>query len=99
MSTPETRRTALWIILDARARQRERDSDEVRLFTYPKEKWINFDASYIMDLLYWDKLPEKYITPPPILEDYTDDQLIESVESNKLLDMPKLLGHSQRNEE
>merc|ERR1712020_615007 len=48
-----------------------------------------------MELLKWDKIN---ITPPPLLEDFSDQQLTDFVYSNDELDVPKLTSHQQHNE-
>ena len=98
-SSRDTRFEALQIILEARDYQRNNPSEIVRRFIYPKKPQINFDAEEVLDLLNWNGLPKSYITSPPILSDYSDEQLIQSCESNTLLDIPKIYSHNARCEE
>ena len=86
---------ALDLILDARARRYISTSQSIRKFILPTEQQINWNANTPMEFLKWDKV---YITPPPLLEDFSDDQLIEHVYGDVKLDVPKLLSHQQHNE-
>ena len=92
-SSQDEREHALQIILDARARQI--NSTSIRKFILPTEQQINWDANSPMELLKWDKIN---ITPPPLLEDFSDQQLTDFVFSNVKLDVPKLTSHQQHNE-
>ena len=51
LSTDDDRYLALVWIIEARKRERQRNSDTVRIFKYPTEEQINFDADSIMDML------------------------------------------------
>ena len=95
-SSDEEKYMALQKILEAR--RRHVNPDSVRKFIYPKEHEINWEAQSIMDILHWHKLKSDYITPPPLLQDFTDDELTEAYLSKQKLDLPKLLCHSQHNE-
>ena len=95
LSSDEDKYRALVWIIEARKRQRQSNNNRVRIFKYPSEEQINFEAESIMDLVDWESLPYSYITPPPLLQDWTDENLIEAYQSKRSLDTPKLLCHSQ----
>ena len=73
--------------IEARQRQREDPPQDVRKFIQPKKDWINFEAWEILDLLHWNRLPEDYVTPPPILNNFTDEELIVSYLEKKPLNI------------
>ena len=94
LSTPQIQKKALKIILEARAREREQNTGEIRLFETPTEDKLNFDAPNFFEVLRWNELKPEDITPPPLLSIYSDDELKESLEG-KPLNVPRLLCHSQ----
>ena len=95
-STPQMKKKALKIILEARARERAENTGEIRYFINPKEDQLNFDAPNFLEVLRWNQLPLDYITPPPLFKDFSDDELRESIKpKGKPLNIPRFLCHSQ----
>ena len=50
-STPEMKRKALKIILEARARERANNTGEIRYFINPTREQLNLDATNFLDVL------------------------------------------------
>ena len=63
------------MILAARNRERNRRVNKVRKFQYPNAL-VNFDAQTIFELLDLDRLPQSYITAPPLFRNFSDKDLI-----------------------
>ena len=80
--------------MDARKRKKKSRATKVRKFRYPGAL-VNFEAETIMDLLDWDTLPKSYITSPPLLEKFSDEDLILFVKGKKDLEFEDLKSHSQ----
>ena len=94
------KKKALKIILEARARQREQDTGDVRYFINPTEDQLDFNAPNFLEVLKWNQLPLEYITPPPLFKSFSDEELIESIKpKGKPLNIPRYLCHSQHCEE
>ena len=60
----------------------------------PTQEFFNVDADNFLDLLDWDNVSHKVLTPPPILKNFSNEEL----KSIRKEDIPKILCHSQRNE-
>ena len=52
-------------------------------------------AENYFDLLDFNELPAKYFTPPPILQFYSDEEIIKAGKNQFQLDIPKVPCHSQ----
>ena len=94
LSTPEIKAKALKLILQARARERGKNTGEIRYFILPTEDQLNFDAPNFFEVLRWNELEPEYITPPPLLRNFSDNELIESLNGTPL-NIPRFLCHSQ----
>ena len=79
----EMRRRALHMILAARNRERNRRVNKVRKFQYPNAL-VNFDAQTIFELLDLDRLPQSYITAPPLFRNFSDKDLILFYDGKKI---------------
>ena len=91
--SPMIRRKSADLII--KARRLHRRDDSVRKYELPKE-YLQLDtAERYFDLLDFDKLPSKFLTPPPILHDFSDDQIIEAGYGTKNLEIPRIPCHSQ----
>ena len=101
-SSERVKEQSLKKILEARAFQRMSRAKKVRKFIPPYIKKINFDTNNIFDLLKWDKFEKNEITPPPLLQDLTDNELksenLEKIIKEKIPGLFCLLCHSQHNE-
>ena len=56
---------------------------------------INFKAKSYTELIDFDSIQSKFITEPPLLFDYSEDQLRACTEGVDLPDFPDLPAHSQ----
>ena len=66
----------------------------LRKFIIPERGQVDLNANNIMDFIRWDTLSPENISPPPILQNYSDEELTNlSIE-----DIPNLKCHSQENE-
>ena len=84
-----------------KAVERHENRTDIRRFVVPTQDQYNLDAENFFDMLDWDKLPEDYITPPPLIMGlYPDiEELRRVINSNEQLIFPSnLLAHSRSNE-
>ena len=63
----------------------------VRVFETPRRHQLNFSADSLMDFLIWDTFPAEKISPPPILQNFTDEEIENLTEES----LPQLLVHNQ----
>ena len=90
LSSANEKDRALELILQIRSMER---SNEVRKFFPIAENEVNCDSDNIIDLINWNEIDKYKMTPPPLLEKYSDEDL----KSGKI-QLEKLLCHSQHNE-
>ena len=95
MSPPEIKARALEMILRARAYELQKPPNYVRIFQNPLPSQLDYNSQNFFDVLLWDQLPNDYITPPPILRNFSNGDLKSSLIIDKI---PRFLCHSQGNE-
>ena len=78
------------------ARERRAQSGALRQFRVPKA--INFEAKSYLELLDFDTLEEDFITEPPLLFEFSNEELMDCVLSHDDLAVPDLACHNQANE-
>ena len=78
------------------ARERRAQSGALRQFRVPKA--INFEAKSYLELLDFDTLEEDFITEPPLLFEFSNEELMDCVLSHDDLAVPDLACHNQGNE-
>ena len=88
------RHWAVCLILEARERRAEEES--LRHFKVPNA--INFNAESYTELLDFNSLDKELITEPPLLFDYSNEQLMDCALSGVDLPVPDIACHSQANE-
>ena len=88
------RHWAVCLILGARERRAKDDS--LRHFRVPNA--INFDAKSYTELLDFDSLDKELITEPPLLFEYSNEQLMNCALTQIDLPVPAIACHSQANE-
>ena len=89
------RHWAVLLILEARERRAKEDGS-LRIFKVPKS--INFDAKSYTELLDFNNLEPELITEPPLLFDYSNEELMDCALSHVDLPVPDIACHSQSNE-
>ena len=91
-STPEIRERAKTYQLNSRLIHENRD--DVRPFFPPLADYINWDLENIsfFDILKWTELPPEFVTPSPVMNIYTVDE----VKDYYNLIFPDFKCHSQR---
>ena len=67
----------------------------VRKYELPKTCLKLDKASNYFELLDFTKLQSKYFTPPPILQEFSDEEIIQAGKNELQLDIPKIPCHSQ----
>ena len=88
-STPRTKELALEFIL--KARNNHKDRTDVRKFTLPEDHQIRDNVRNFFTVLDWRSLDPEYVTPPPVLSIYTDEELRDY---NNLV-LPNFKNHNQ----
>lgn len=83
------RRFAVSIILDVRVKDRQRT--KIRVFQPPQN--FNFAARHYLDLVPQDVWRQKEFSSPPLLRDFTDDEIRSAV--TKPLELLEIPGHTQ----
>ena len=78
------------------ARKRRAKDDSLRHFRVPNA--INFDAKSYTELLDFDSLDKELITEPPLLFEYSNEQLMNCALTQIDLPVPAIACHSQANE-
>ena len=79
------------LIIKARKSKRK----GVRKYELPKKHLRLDTAKSYFDLLDFDKLPRKFFTPPPILQDFSDDEIMKAAKGETVLVIPEIPCHSQ----
>ena len=74
-------------------REAHKNRTNVRKFTVPEDHQINDTCRNFFTVLNWKSLPKEYVTPPPVLSIYTDDELKELKDNN--LVFPNYKCHNQ----
>ena len=87
----EMKEKAIDLIIKARKLERKKKSKKVRKFVLPRPHDVDLDAENFLDMMRWDTLENKIFTPPPILSDYSDEELVNVTKEN----LPQYLCHSQ----
>merc|ERR1712223_874748 len=88
-SPPRIKEKALEFIL--KARNNHKDSVDVRKFSPPEAHQIKENARHFFSVLDWNSMTEDFVTPPPVLSIYTDDELRDY---NNLV-LPDFKNHNQ----
>ena len=88
---PEIRQKSMELILKAR----DMHKDEVRKYELPKAYLKLDSATHYFDLLDFDELPVRFLTAPPLLQEYSDEDIIKAASKELELDLPKIPLHSQ----
>ena len=94
-SSQEDKQKAADLILEFRIVQRRSKAKKVRKLHKPKGKELNFGAPNLFNFLHWKGLKKQKKTPPPTLNNISDDDVKGLVFSKNLDQVPKLLCHSQ----
>ena len=82
----------------SKAVEHHKNSTTIRKFEPPKAEWVNVKANNCLEMLNWDKIPNDYITPPPLLMGlFEKEDIRKIVYGTGKLDIP-FLSHSQHNE-
>ena len=68
---------------------------EVRKYELPK-KYLKLDsANHYFELLDFDTIPLKFLTPPPLLQDFSNDDILKAARGESVLNIPEIPCHSQ----
>ena len=95
-SSDYVKKKSLEKILEARKKQKKSKTKYPRKYFAPSLDKFDFEANNIFDLLKWIKF-KKPITPPPLLQNKTDNELKEMLHT-RCTDFDGYLCHSQHNE-
>ena len=78
-----------------KARKLHKASKSVRKYQLPK-KYLKLDsASHYFQLLDLEKIPKKFFTPPPVLQDFSDEEITKAAKGEIVLSIPEIPCHSQ----
>ena len=101
LSSNHVKQRSLELILEFRNMQRKSKRKTVRKFIPPEPHELNFHANDLIELVNWDTLAKSKKTPPPILKDFSDEDLHRFLSKNTVLQkiakesVPKFKCHSQ----
>lgn len=73
--------------------ERGRTFTEIRSFEKPKE--YNYGSEHYSDILFWDRID---IHEPPVTKGISDAQIKSYMNSDIIIQLPKIPGHSQATE-
>ena len=88
---PNIRKRAADLIIKAR----KKHSTGIRKYELPKTLLKLDTANHYFELLDFNKLPKKFFTPPPLLQVYSNDLILEAGNGEIDLDIPNIPCHSQ----